>query len=77
MSPTEIIQALGGKHELAALTGAKPNAVTQWHRIGIPSKYWDVVVEHAAARGIGQITFAVLRATKPRANGAQPQQEAA
>jgi DNA-binding transcriptional regulator YdaS (Cro superfamily) len=80
MSPAEIITALGGKHALAALTGASPNAVTQWRRIGVPAKYWDVLVDHAAAKGVAGITFPALRATKPAPGRAAPgylQQEAA
>lgn len=65
MTPAEIIAALGGKHEVSTLTGATPNAVTQWRRIGIPSKYWHVLVSHAEASGIPGITFAALQATKP------------
>jgi hypothetical protein len=67
MSALDIIAAMGGKHDLAALTGAKPNAVTQWRRIGIPSRYWHVLVEEAARRGIEGITFDALAASKPGA----------
>ncbi len=67
MTAPEIIEAFGGTASVADLTGARPNAVTQWRRIGIPSKYWDVLVERAATTGIGGITFASLRASKPTA----------
>ena len=56
MTPADIITALGGKHEVARITGATPNAVTQWRRIGVPAKFWHVLVEHSAH---------VLRGTKP------------
>jgi hypothetical protein len=65
MAPAEIIAALGGKHEVARITGATPNAVTQWRRIGVPAKFWHVLVEHAAGAGVPGITFAVLQSSKP------------
>lgn len=65
MTPADMIAALGGKHQVSALTGATPNAVTQWRRIGIPAKYWHVLVPHAEQAGIPGITFAALQATKP------------
>lgn len=65
MDAIRIIEALGGKHSLAALTGATPNAITQWRRIGVPAKFWPVLVDHAAAHDIPGITFDALRASKP------------
>jgi hypothetical protein len=65
MTPADIITALGGKHEVARITGATPNAVTQWRRIGVPAKFWHVLVEHSAQSGVSGISFDVLRGTKP------------
>lgn len=61
----DIIAAFGGRQATALLTGAAPAAVTQWRRIGIPSRYWHVLVEEAQRRGIDGITFDALAASKP------------
>ena len=65
MTAADIIAAFGGRQAMADLTGALPDAVTQWRRIGIPARYWPELVEAAPGKGVGGITFAVLRATKP------------
>jgi len=65
MSAAAILEAFGGKHAVSGLTGASPNAVTQWRRIGIPSRYWHVMVEEAKAKRIKGITFEALKASKP------------
>lgn len=65
MDAHQIIVALGGKRAVAELTRSKPNAVTQWHRIGIPSKFWHVLVTHAEQSGVRGITFDTLQGTKP------------
>lgn len=70
MDATDIINALGGKHAVSTLTGAKPNAVTQWRRIGVPAKFWPVLVERAAEAGIEGITFDALRVSKPQMSAA-------
>ena len=70
MDAHQIIVALGGKRVVAELTGSKPNAVTQWHRIGIPSKFWHVLVLRAEQSGVGGITFDTLQGTKPVASQA-------
>lgn len=65
MDAAQIIDALGGRRAVADLTGAEPNAITQWRRIGVPAKYWPTLVERASALGVEGITFASLRCTKP------------
>lgn len=55
---------LGGRREVARITGATPNAVAQWYRIGIPAKFWPAIQAVAAERGIPGVTFAALAATK-------------
>lgn len=65
MTPTDIIAAFGGRQPMAQITKAKPTAVTQWRRIGIPAKYWPDLVALAPGRGVEGLTFDVLRATKP------------
>lgn len=65
MTAAQIIAAFGGRQAMADLTGAKPDAVTQWRYIGIPAKYWPRLVDAAVAKKVAGITFAVLEATKP------------
>lgn len=60
MKVEEIIAALGGRLAVADLTGAKPNAVTQWRAAGIPFKYWHVLVEHAKAASVESVTYSAL-----------------
>ncbi len=69
MDAHRIIAALGGKRAVAELTGSKPNAVTQWHRIGIPFKFWHVLVDRAAQAGVDGVTFETLQGTKPPSQG--------
>ena len=54
-----------GRRDVASITGATPNAVAQWYRIGIPPKYWPVLVDVARDRGVQDVTFDALAATKP------------
>jgi len=65
MTGPEIIEAFGGRQAISTLTGADPDAVTQWRRNGIPAKYWHVLVERAHAASIPGITFDALRASRP------------
>jgi hypothetical protein len=65
MTGPEIIEAFGGRQAIATLTGAEPDAVTQWRRNGIPAKYWHVLVAHAHTAGVPGITFEALRASRP------------
>jgi len=74
MSASDIIKTLGGRQSVAAITGARATAVGMWRRIGIPAKYWPVLVDHAAAHGLADITFASLRATKPPPPRAEAEQ---
>jgi hypothetical protein len=64
MNATQIIDAFGGRPAMATLTGANEQAVRQWGRIGVPSKYWHVLVRRAAETGVAGVTFEVLAATK-------------
>ena len=54
----------GGRRAVAAITGATPNAVAQWYRIGIPAKFWPILVDTAKTRKIDGITFDALASTK-------------
>jgi hypothetical protein len=70
MNASDIIEALGGRTEIAALTTAKPNAVTQWRKAGIPPFYWHVLVRAAEEKKVSGISFETLAATRqvaPRA----------
>jgi DNA-binding transcriptional regulator YdaS (Cro superfamily) len=39
-----VINRLGGRDKTAELCGITEDAVTKWHKIGIPSKHWDSIV---------------------------------
>lgn len=57
----QIIEALGGRDTVSSLTGALPNAVTQWRHDGIPGRYWHKIVHRAQETdGADWITFSVL-----------------
>lgn len=59
-----IIAAFGGRRPVAEITGATPDAVTQWNRIGIPPKHHRKLVEAAAERQIGVVTYEALEASR-------------
>lgn len=61
----DIIKTLGGRDAVSRLTGATPNAVRAWYRIGVPYRYWDVLVNAATADALEGVTFDALRKTKP------------
>lgn len=70
MTASEIIEVFGGRVEIAVLTGAKPNAITQWRKGGVPPLYWHVLVAEADRRRADDaqfpsITFEILAASKP------------
>jgi len=65
MTASEIIKQLGGPKKVAGITGAKPNAVTQWYYAGIPGRYWPEIIAAADEAEIAGVTFDVLRGTKP------------
>ena len=65
MTPSDIIEALGGRDEVSALTGAKPNAVTQWRRAGIPPKYWIPLLDAASEKRAEGVNVEALRRTHP------------
>jgi hypothetical protein len=67
MTASEIIQALGGRLSVAEITGAKPNAVTQWRKAGIPPFYWHKLVGAAAEKQIQGVTFETLQSTREMA----------
>jgi hypothetical protein len=63
MDASDIIEALGGRAEVAGLTDRRPNAVTQWRYSGIPADCWPVIVKIAQEKHL-PIDFEVLRATR-------------
>jgi hypothetical protein len=65
----EIIEALGGKDQVSRLTGAKPNAIRAWRRIGIPYKHWQPLLQQAQAVGAA-VDAKALAATRPPASAA-------
>jgi hypothetical protein len=68
-STRHIINVLfDGRQDVARVVGSTAKAVDQWHRIGVPSKFWPTLVNEAAARGIEGVTFDALQATKPKRN---------
>lgn len=67
MTATEIIIAVGGRNRVAELTGAKRNAVTQWYKAGIPSKFWPDLLAEAERLEVASVTVDALRGThRPR-----------
>ena len=60
----QIIAALGGRDAVAELTGARPRTVEQWLRIGVPHKYFGLLVETARRRGLRGLTHEALYAAK-------------
>ena len=68
-STEDVLTAFGGKDQVAALTGAKPRAVEQWVRIGVPYRYFGLLVKEAHQRGIPGITHATLHTAKDAALG--------
>jgi hypothetical protein len=67
MSTEDILDAFGGKDAVASLTGAKPRAVEQWVRIGVPYRFWVVLESEAERRGIAGITLKTLANAKKAA----------
>lgn len=65
MSASDIIAAFGGIKQLSGITGASTDAVRMWRQIGIPPRYWHVLVDLAGRAGVPGITFETLQATKP------------
>lgn len=63
-STAQIIDALGGRDAVAALTGARPRTVEQWLRIGVPHKHFGLLVNQARVHGLHGITHEVLYAAK-------------
>lgn len=49
---------------MAQITGAKPRAVEQWVRIGVPYRHFGLLVREAKRRGIAGITHATLHIAK-------------
>jgi hypothetical protein len=64
LTTERIIAAFGGREELAALIGAKPHAISEWVRIGIPFKHFHTLVDEAKARGIKGISYRALHSAK-------------
>lgn len=65
MTTDELITAFGGREAVAQITGAKPNAITQWRLAGVPYRHWPSLIEAASSRGINGVTFEALRQTRP------------
>lgn len=73
MSTDDIITLFGGRAAISTITGAKPNAITQWKQAGIPSKFWHVLVAEAETRDLAGVTFDALAATRQAGAPIQPQ----
>lgn len=60
-----IIQRFGGPKAVATEFKVSPSAPHNWRHDGIPAKFWHDFVAKAQERGIPDITFDTLKATKP------------
>ena len=52
MEHSDLIESLGGNRSVADEVGAKPTAVANWRKRGIPWKYRVPVGKMAATRGV-------------------------
>lgn len=59
------LEALGGRAAVAEITGAKPNAITQWRQAGVPFKYWHRIIRAAHVRGL-RVDEELLERTRPK-----------
>lgn len=65
MTRREIIEAFGGNAALAEALGLTQPAVSNWQHRGIALKWWPVLIDLAAEKGLSGITLATLRAAAP------------
>lgn len=65
MTRREIIQAFGGNAALAKDLGLTQPAVSNWQHRGIALKWWPILLDMAAERGLSEITLDTLRAAAP------------
>ena len=64
-----VINRLGGRSETAELCDITEDAVTKWHKIGIPSKHWGSIVRATGS----EISFEFLdRLRRTKLNEAAP-----
>jgi hypothetical protein len=61
MDAREIIKQLGGPTKVALRLGCKRSAVSNWPAAGIPSKFWDAVVELGRQDQLDGVTKAAVR----------------
>ena len=71
-SHAEIIALWPSAEALAEALGEQGVKVRQWKRRGIPSDYWPDLVDLAKARGLTQVTEAVLARLSPRRRRPRP-----
>lgn len=58
---SDLISAFGGATEFSRAIGAKPSTASEMKRRGsIPVNWWPLIVEEAARRGIGGVTYESL-----------------
>lgn len=68
MTTDDLIQAFGGREAVALVTGAKPNAITQWRYTGVPHRHWPALIEAANERHVSGVDFSSLQSTRPVAS---------
>jgi hypothetical protein len=61
MSPSQIIEALGGHRRVADITGVPPSVAHKWRIRGIPARYWPDVAAYAAEAGLRDISIDTLK----------------
>lgn len=66
MDTDAILNALGGRAEIAIALGVSRGAPNNWARVdGIPYRHWPKLRELAAEKGVAGIDDAVLAASRP------------
>jgi hypothetical protein len=55
MDASQIIKLLGGPTKVAAITGARRSAVSNWNRAGIPARYWMPVLDAAKEKDLREV----------------------
>lgn len=68
MTPSELIDELGGTGVVANLLGVRDNTVSTWRERGFPA--WACDRMRQAAAGAGKVTDPALFEIKPRARSA-------
>lgn len=64
MTTDEILEKLGGRDGVMAITGAHRNAVNNWRNDGIPYKHWRALSIAAAERGVADVNMDALQAAR-------------